>query len=253
MKIVTWNVNGLRARIKAGFEKTIAELQPDILCIQETRAKPEQLPASVLKQCNSYFSIHNKPGYAGATTLIYNDDISPLRPILHLDDFPENDEPGRVSILDFKEFKLINAYVPNSGQRLERLDHRVAWQEKLAEYIAAQVKPVIYCGDLNCAHQKIDVGSPTIKSGVSVSERTAFQNILDIGLVDVFRHLNPTKVEYTWFSTQYASKAVNRGMRIDSFIISQELLPNIVSIQQVQDDTLIAGSDHVPVILEINI
>lgn len=253
MKIVTWNVNGLRARIKAGFEKTIAELQPDILCVQETRAKPDQLPTSVLKNCNSYFSIHNKAGYAGATTFIYNDEISPLTPVLHLDDFPGNDEPGRVSILDFKDFKLINAYVPNAGQRLERLDHRVEWQKKLEAYIAAQAKPVIYCGDLNCAHQKIDVGSPTIKSGVSFQERTAFQNILDLGLVDVFRHLNPTKVEYTWFSTQFKSKPVNRGMRIDSFIISQELLPNVVSIQQIQDDGLIAGSDHVPVVLEINI
>lgn len=247
MRIVSWNVNGARARIKAGFEKSVASLNPDILCIQETRARPDQLPKSLLGDYKHFFSLHQKPGYAGATTFCKNE------PFLHVDDFPNNDEPGRVSICDFKEFKLINAYVPNSGQHLEKIDHRVEWQKKLAEYISQQVKPIIYCGDLNCAHKKIDVGSPTIKSGVSFQERTAFQDILDLGLVDVFRELNPNKVEYTWYSNQFKSKEVNRGMRIDSFIISKELLPLVQSIQQIQDDSLICGSDHVPVVLEINI
>lgn len=247
MRIVSWNVNGLRARLKVGFEKTVEQLNPDILCIQETRAKPDQLPANLLSDYQSYYSIHAKPGYAGATTFTRKE------PFLHVDDFPDNDETGRVSILDFKEFKLINAYVPNAGQRLEKIEHRVEWQHKLADYISKQLKPIIYCGDLNCAHRQIDVGSPSIKSGVSFQERTAFQDILNLGLVDVFRELNPKKVEYTWFSNQHKSKEANRGMRIDAFLISKELLPLVQSIVQIQDDDLIVKSDHVPVVLDIDI
>lgn len=250
MRILSQNVNGLRARLKAGFENTIAVIKPDILCIQETRATPEQLPVSFLKQYNSYFSMHNKAGYAGATTFMVNPDI-PL-PFLHVDDFPDNDEPGRVSICDFKDFKLINAYVPNSGQHLEKIDHRVEWQKKLAAYIATQVKPVIFCGDINCAPKAIDTGCPSVKSGCSFQERNAYQDMLDLGMVDVFRELHPGKTEYTWYSN-FSKGNKLRGMRIDAFIISKELLPLVEAIEHIQDDSLIAGSDHVPVILDINI
>lgn len=250
MRIVSWNVNGSRARLKAGMEETITVLKPDILCLQETRAKPEQLPHSFISKYNSYFSLHNKAGYAGATTFMINPDI-PL-PFLHVDDFPDNDEPGRVSICDFKEFKLINAYVPNSGQHLEKIDHRVEWQKKLRKYIADQVKPVIFCGDINCAPAQIDTGCPSVKSGCSFQERNAYKDIIGLGMIDVFRGLYPARTEYTWYSN-FSKGNKLRGMRIDAFIISKELMPLVTSIQQIQDDTLICGSDHVPLVLDINI
>jgi exodeoxyribonuclease-3 len=249
VRLLTWNVNGLRARIKQGFSEAINELKPDILCIQETRARPEQLPAGLLSDYIGYYSIHKKAGYAGATTFIRKD----MEPFLHVDDFPENDEPGRVSILDFKDFKLINAYVPNAGQRLEKMDHRILWQKKLEDYVADQVKPIIYCGDFNCAHKPLDVGAPSVKSGVSFQERGAFQRVLDYGLVDAWRELHPEVQQYTWFSVQFNSKPVNRGLRIDSFIVSQELMPLVQNCLIVQDDELVCGSDHCPVILDINI
>jgi exodeoxyribonuclease-3 len=251
MRILSWNVNGCRARLKAGLEDVLQQIQPDIFCMQETRAKPEQLPKSFLNIFDSYFSLHNKPGYAGSSVHI-NKQLN-LKPLHFQNDFPENDEPGRVSICDFKYFKLINAYVPNAGQRLEKLDHRVDWQNKLTAYIKQQMKPIIYCGDLNVAHKQIDVGSSNVKAGTSYAERTAHQEILNEGLVDAWRHLNPNKIEYTWFSNQYNSRAVNRGMRIDSFIMSEELLPQITKIEIIQDADLVIGSDHSPVLLEINL
>jgi exodeoxyribonuclease-3 len=249
MRIISWNVNGLRARLKQGFDHTIKQLKPDILCIQETRARRDQLPGVLLACIDPYFSIHTKPGYAGSSIFIYNKE---LKPFLFVDDFPDNDEPGRVSILDFKDFKLINAYVPNSGQRLEKLPHRVEWQEKLKKYIESQMKPVIYCGDINCAPALIDC-NVNVKAGTSHQERTAHKEILELGMVDVWRELNPTTKQFTWYSNQYNSKEQNRGMRIDAFIISKELMPQVEAVEQIQDIELIAGSDHVPIVLDINI
>lgn len=248
MRIVSHNVNGARARLKANYEAAIAKLDPDILCIQETRARPDQLPKVLFN--NAYkatYSIHSKPGYAGATT------FCKAAPFLHTDDFPGNDEPGRVSISDFKSFKLINAYVPNSGQRLEKIEHRMEWQKKLATYISQQMKPVIFCGDINCAPLPIDTACPSIKAGCSFQERSAYQDLLNLGLVDVFRELNPNKAEYTWFSNTHDSRAANRGMRIDAFIISKELLPFVTDMRHIYDPELICGSDHNPILLEINI
>lgn len=248
LKILTWNVNGCRARLKAGLENTLKEIQPDVFCMQETRAKPDQLSPIFLEKYQSYFSIHKNPGYAGSSIFL-SQSMPP--PLLFKDDFPEGDETGRVSICDFKYFKLINAYVPNAGSQLEKIRYRIEWQEKLKDYISKQLKPVIYCGDLNCAHKSIDVGSPTIKNGVSFQERNAFQDVLDLGLVDAWRYFNPEKIEYTWFSNQ--SKSRTRGMRLDSFIVSEELLPLITNIEIIQDEKLAAGSDHSPVLLEINL
>lgn len=247
MRIVSWNVNGLRARLKQDFDKAIEVLKPDILCIQETRAKPDQLPVNLLMDYHHYFSIHNKPGYAGATTFTKEE------PFLAVDDFPENDEPGRVSILDFKDFKLINAYVPNAGQQLERLDHRIEWQEKLENYIKSQMKPVIYCGDLNCAYKQIDVGAPSVKSGVSLKERGAFQKILKIGMVDAYRELYPDTIQYTWFSNFTKHEEVKNGMRIDAFIISKELMPLVRDVTHIYNEELVCNSDHVPIVLDIDL
>lgn len=251
MKILSWNVNGCRARLKAGLETVLDELRPDIFCMQETRAKPDQLPKSFLDKYYSYFSLHEKAGYAGST--IFIDKEAGFEPLFFQDDFPARNEPGRVSICDFRYFKLINAYVPNSGQRLEKLDHRVAWQKELTTYVESQLKPVIYCGDFNVAYEPLDVGATNVKAGTSYAERNAHREIFKLGLVDAWRHFNPTKKEYTWFSNQYDSRAQNRGMRIDSFVVSEELLPQIKSIEILQAPEIVIGSDHSPVLMDINL
>lgn len=248
MYIVSQNVNGVRARIKGGFEKMVAELNPDIMCIQEFRARPGQVPQSFLSDYTAYHSIHERPGYAGASTFVRKDIDQPF---LAVDTMGLEDETGRVSILDFKEFKLINAYVPNAGQRLEKLNARLAWQEKLEAYIKAQLKPVILVGDLNVAPHKMD-NNTNSKAGTSFGERQAFQRILDIGMTDVFRHFNPDTVEYTFFSNQFKSKENNKGMRIDEFVISDELVPKVESMGHLSDDKYVCGSDHVPIFMKIN-
>ncbi len=250
MNILIFNVNGLRARLKYGLEKMIAEIDADIVCFQESRAKPNQVSASLFADYNHYWSIHDKAGYAGTLTLIKKNLSKPLS---FKQDFSNNAEPGRVGIFDFNSFQLINAYVPNAGLKLERLDKRIEWQAKLAAHVSSQSKPIIYCGDLNCAHKQIDVGSPTIKSGVTPQERKAFQDILDLGLVDIFRERHPKKVEYTWYSRQFKSKAVNRGMCIDKFIISKELVHLVQEVKIIQDEELTCMSDHQPVLLTINL
>lgn len=249
MRIFSQNVNGVRARIKGGLEDAIKAINPDIICLQEFRARPDQVPKSFLSGYNGYYSIHDKPGYAGAATFVR---VGLDQPFLAVDDFPDGSERGRVSILDFKEFKLINSYSPNSGQRLEKLERRVEWQEQLCRYIKSQMKPVILCGDLNVAPLKMDSNTQS-KAGTSFAERKAFQDILDLGYADVFRELNPDLVQYTWFSNQYNSREQNKGMRLDQFVIAQELMPKVEKMYHEYNDKLIAGSDHVPIILDINI
>lgn len=249
VRIVSQNVNGVRARIKGGLEAAVKELNPDILCLQEFRARPDQVPKSFLADYVGYFSIHQKPGYAGAATFVRKD---LAQPFLALDDYVGGNETGRVSILDFRDFKLINSYSPNSGQHLEKLDRRVEWQQGLCEYIRSLPKPVILCGDLNVAPLKIDNNTQS-RAGTSFQERKAFQDILDLGCADVFRELNPNTQQFTWFSNQYNSREQNKGMRLDQFVISQELMPKVTNMQHIYDDHLIAGSDHIPIVLDIEI
>lgn len=248
MRIISWNVNGLRARLKAGFEDSIRKMNPDILCIQETRAKPTQLPVDLIPGYLAQYSIHDKAGYAGAT--IFSRIAPPLK---FSDDFDNGHEKGRVGIAEYKDFILINAYVPNAGQNLEKIEHRLGWHGNLFEFIAAQSKPIIYCGDLNCAPQPMDSGCKYVKCGVSPQERGAFAQVLKYGMTDVFRKLHPTDVEYTWFNNRIKPRNLTQGMRIDSFIVTDELLPRVNSIKHIYDDDLICGSDHVPVLLDINI
>lgn len=249
MLIISQNVNGVRARIKNGFEKVMTQLNPDILCIQEFRAREDQIPKSFLSGYVGYHSIHDKPGYAGASTYVRKD---LTQPYLAVDNMGMGDEKGRVSILDFKEFKLINAYVPNAGQRLEKLNDRLAWQEKLTAYISAQMKPVILVGDLNVAPLKMDNNTKSM-AGVSFGERQAFQQILDLGMTDVFRHFYPDKVEYTFFSNQYNAREKNKGMRLDEFVISDELLSKVTGMGHISAPEHICGSDHNPIFMSISL
>lgn len=249
MLIVSQNVNGVRARIKAGFESAVKQMNPDILCIQEFRAREDQVPKSFLSDYIGYHSLHTKPGYAGASTYVRKDLDQPF---LAVDNMGLDDETGRVSILDFKEFKLINAYVPNAGQRLEKLEARLEWQSKLEQYIKQQMKPVILVGDLNVAPLKMDNNTQS-KAGTSFGERQAFQNLLDLGMTDVFRCLYPTEVQYTFFSNQYKGREHGKGMRLDEFVVSDELMPKITEMGHHYEEELICGSDHIPIYMHINI
>lgn len=253
MKIVSWNVNGLRARIKTGFEKTIAELDPDIVCIQETRCTPAQLPAGFLPDYFQCINNHDKAGYAGCGTWVKKSFASK-------DDawgVPISDENGRALYNEFPTFNLINAYVPNAGLKLERLDKRVAWHQgffKELEAIKANKKPIIYTGDLNCAYSFLEVGSKYIKSGVSAEERKEFCRIMrEIDLCDIWRKHHPDTTAYTWFSNQYNSKLVNRGMRIDYFLVSEDIKSQVSRVDIIQDDELVAGSDHQILYMEVSL
>ena len=247
MKIISWNVNGIRARIKAGFEDTINKIKPDIICIQEFRARENQLPKGFLIEYNPYHSIHEKSGYAGSSIFV---NINLKQPINTQDDYENGIETGRVCILEFENFYLISSYSPNSGGKLEKLDRRIEWENGLTEYLSKLTKPIILCGDLNCAPTKKDAGIWCL-AGCSQEERKALRDKEDLGLVDVFRRLNPFNIDYTWFSNR--NKVKERGLRLDEFLVSEELIKNIKSFKHIHDENLICGSDHIPILMDIEL
>ena len=247
MKIVSQNVNGLRARITQGFNKAIEEMNPDIICIQEVRANEKQLPKDFLSGYNHYHSIHQKAGYAGSSIFVKKELPAPISVKT---DYDNGSETGRVCILEFGNFILIGSYSPNSGQNLEKLPRRVEWETGLIKCMKSQIKPIILCGDLNVAPEKKDAGVWCL-AGCSPEERKAFKEKLDLGMVDVFRYLNPTKIDYTWFSNR--SKVKVKGLRLDEFLISNSLKEKIKSFKHVYDVDLVCGSDHVPILMEIDI
>ena len=252
--IISWNVNGLRARIKAGFENTIKRLNPDIICLQETRCTPAQLPDGFLADYWQCINDHDKAGYAGVGTWIKKS-------------FCSKDEAWGCAISGENgralantiagRFNLVNCYTPNAGLKLERLDHRIAWHQVFLEDLKELQQnglPLIYTGDLNCAISPTDVGSKYIKSGITPQERREFARInSELGLLDVWRHRNLFRPMFTWFSNQFSSKAVNRGMRIDYFLLTEALEPFVKEIDILQDDELVAGSDHQILWMEIEI
>ena len=247
MKILSQNVNGIRARIKQGFENTINELKPDIICIQEFRARENQLPKDFLIEYNPYHSIHNRAGYAGSSIYV---NIDCAQPINFFDDYIDGNETGRVCILEFEKFYLISSYSPNSGGQLEKLDRRIEWENGLTNYLSKLTKPIILCGDLNCAPTKKDAGIWCL-AGCSPEERKAFKDKENLGLVDVFRWLNPNKIEYTWFSNR--NKEKKNGLRLDEFFFFFSLKENVKSFKHIYDVNLVCGSDHVPILMEIDI
>jgi len=253
MKIISWNVNGLRARIKAGFEKTIKELNPDVICIQETRCTPAQLPNGFLSDYFQCINDHDKAGYAGCGTWTkksFADKDAAWGTAI-------SDQHGRALYNEYETFNLINAYVPNAGLKLERLTERIAWHQTFfadLEAIKANGKPIIYTGDLNCAYSPLEVGSKYIKSGITPQERKEFCRIMrEIDLADVWRERNRDVMAFTWFSNQFNSKSVNRGMRIDYFLVSESTKSQVIETTIIQDNELVCGSDHQILFLEVNL
>ena len=250
MKIVTRNVNGLRAVIKKDFVDIYKSLKADAFCLQETKLQKDQIPVEIEKICkNSYWSFAIKKGYSGTGVLLKKEPLSVSYGIGSKD----HDDEGRTITIEFEDFYLVNAYVPNAQPELKRLDFRSKWEEKILKYMKKldKVKPVVYCGDLNVAHEEIDLKNPKSNVGMpgfSDEERSMMTNLLKNGFVDVFRRMYNEKVQYTWWSYRANARANNTGWRIDYFIVSERFMSKIKDII-IHDE--IMGSDHCPVELVI--
>jgi exodeoxyribonuclease-3 len=248
MKFVTWNVNGLRACINKGFNDFFTTIDADIFAIQETKMKEEQKSFN-FPNYYEYWNCAEKAGYSG--TLIYSKQ-KPLNVYYGLENGKYNDE-GRAITLEFPDFYFVTVYSPNSQEKLMRLDYRMTYEEELRKYLMSldQKKPVILCGDLNVAHQPIDIKNPKNNernAGYSIEERTKFSELLNSGFIDAFRFLYPDVVKYSWWSYMFNARKNNAGWRIDYFVISERLKNNLQECQ-IHDDIL--GSDHCPVSIDI--
>ena len=251
MKLISWNVNGLRAILNKGFEENFNKLNADIFCIQETKMQPEQLDLN-FDGYIKYFNSAIKKGYSG--TAIYTK-IKPLN-VKYGIEIEEHDLEGRVITLEFDNFFLVNCYTPNSQKELARLEYRVRWESDFRNYLINldKIKPVILCGDLNVAHNEIDLKNPksnTHNAGFTMEERNEMTNLLNSGFVDSFRLLYPDKENiYTWWSYMRNARENNAGWRIDYFIVSNKLKDKIID-SKIHDG--IFGSDHCPVELDLKI
>lgn len=250
--IISWNVNGLRAIVKKDFFKNINTMKPDILCLQETKAQDNEVlkALSPLSNYNLYINSATKKGYSGTVLL------SKTKPITITYDMgiEKHDNEGRIICADYHNFYLVNIYVPNSGQELERLDYRAKWDADFLKYIKAleKAKPVIVAGDFNVAHQSIDLKNDKANynktAGYTQIEIDGMTNILREGFVDSFRYLHPKEVAYTYWSYRFNARKRNTGWRIDYFLISKSLRSYIMSVDIL---SRYYGSDHCPIILEV--
>lgn len=252
MKLVSWNVNGLRATLGKGLAEKMDALAPDVLCLQEIKARPEQVrDAWVDSWAHALWNPAQRPGYSG--TLILSR-VAPLSSSLGIGD-PAHDSEGRVATMEFADFFLVNCYTPNAQNELARLPYRQEWDAAFRAYLCrlAQLKPVIFCGDLNVAHEEIDLARPDanhFSAGFSDEERAGFSALLAAGFADSFRRLHPDARDcYSWWSFRGGARARNVGWRIDYFGVSESLMPRVRAAEIHPE---ITGSDHCPVSLEID-
>jgi len=244
MKFISWNVNGLRAVAGKGFADIFEQLDADFFCLQETKLQAGQIDLEFLGY-ESYWNYAEKKGYSG--TAIYTKH-TPLS-VRYGMGIPEHDTEGRVITLEYEDFFLVCAYVPNSQDELRRLDYRMSWEDALREYLCRldSVKPVVYCGDLNVAHEEIDLKNPAtnhFNAGFSDEERAKFTELLAAGFTDSWRFQHPDEVKYSWWSYRMNARERNAGWRIDYFVVSNRLRDRIVSTEIHNE---IFGSDHCPV------
>ena len=249
MKLISWNVNGIRAAIGKGFASFFEQVNADIFCIQETKMQEGQIDLNYAGY-TTYLNSAIKKGYSGTAIFTKEKPLSVTYGIGK----EEHDQEGRVITAEYKEFYLVNCYTPNSKRELERLDYRMVWEDEMRNYLKKldTTKPVILCGDLNVAHEEIDIKNPKTNhhnAGFTDEERNKMTELLTAGFTDSFRHLYPTKTDsYTWWSYMRDARSKNVGWRIDYFIVSNRIAKNI------QESTIyseIMGSDHCPVGLEI--
>ncbi len=250
MKLASWNVNGLRACLQKGFLEYVKNEDPDVICLQETKLQPEQAVFE-LEGYHRYFNSADKKGYSGTAILTKEEPISVTF------DFGEDlhRHEGRIITAEYPSFYLVCCYTPNAQNGLARIDYRMQWEDDLRSYLQEldAKKPVIYCGDLNVAHQEIDLKNPKSNrgnAGFSDEERGKMTELLSAGFTDSFRYLHPDATGiYSWWSYRFHARQNNAGWRIDYFIVSDRLQDKI---QSAEIRTEVLGSDHCPVILEID-
>lgn len=255
MKLISWNVNGLRAVVNKGFKEFFKEIDADIFCIQETKMQEAQLDENILEifeGYNAYWNSAEKKGYSG--TAIFTKQ-KPLNVTYGIGK-EEHDKEGRVITLEFEKFYMVNIYTPNSKRELERLDYRQLWEDEIRAYLLKlkENKPVVMCGDLNVAHTEIDLKNPKTNrknAGFTDEERAKMTELLNAGFVDTFRYKYPeVEGKYSWWSYMFHAREKNAGWRIDYFIVSENLKDKIEDAKILDD---IYGSDHCPVELDLNI
>ena len=251
MKLVSWNVNGLRSCLTKGFLEYVKNEDPDILCLQETKLQPEQAVFD-LEGYHRYFHSADKKGYSG--TAIWAK--TPALSVNYGIDCEAHSHEGRAITLEYPNFYLVNLYVPNSQNELARIDYRMQWEDDLRTYLKKldAVKPVILCGDLNVAHEDIDLKNPGPNrgaAGFSDQERGKLGELLAAGFTDSFRHLHPDATGmYSWWSMRFRARERNAGWRIDYFLVSDRIADKIQTAAILMD---VMGSDHCPVELDINL
>ena len=248
MKLISWNVNGIRACLNKGFSDFFKEVNADIFCLQETKCQPEQINLE-FEGYTSYWNSAERKGYSGTAIFTKKQPVNVTYGI----GIEEHDKEGRIITLEFENFYLVTNYTPNAKRELERLDYRMVWEDEIRKYLLElnKKKPVIMCGDLNVAHEEIDLKNPKTNkgnAGFTNEEREKMTELLHAGFIDSYRYLYPEKIEYSWWSYMGHAREKNVGWRIDYFIVSNDFRENI------KDATIyteILGSDHCPVGLEI--
>ena len=248
MKLISWNVNGLRACVQKGFLDIFKELDADMFCIQESKLQEGQISLE-LEGYHQYWNYAIKKGYSGTAIFTRREPMSVAYGI----GIEEHDQEGRVITLEFAEFYLVTVYTPNSQSELARLDYRMRWEDAFLSYLKGleEKKPIVFCGDLNVAHKEIDLKNPKTNrknAGFTDEERGKFNALLDAGFVDSWRMLNPDTVKYSWWSYRFKARERNAGWRIDYFIVSESMKDRI-SGAEIHNE--IFGSDHCPVELDL--
>ena len=242
MKFISWNVNGLRAVAGKGFADTFVDLDADFFCLQETKLQAGQIDLEFPGYL-SYWNYAEKKGYSGTAIYTKHEPLS-VRYGIGID---EHDHEGRAITLEYPDFFLVCAYVPNSQDGLRRLDYRMRWEDDMRAYLSGLPKPVVLCGDLNVAHEEIDLKNPSSNrrnAGFTDEERAKFSALLDAGFIDTWRFQHPGEVKYSWWSYRFNARANNAGWRIDYFVVSAALRDRIRSTG-IHDEVF--GSDHCPV------
>lgn len=248
MKLITWNVNGIRSVMKKGFEDIMAALDPDVVCLQETKAQPDQIEVDESLFPYQYINSAVRKGYSGTMIL----SLEPAQKVVNGIGQEIHDNEGRVITAEFDQFFLVNVYVPNSGEGLKRLDYRLEWDKAFSAYLKSLPKPVLVCGDFNIARTALDVYDEALASqaaGYTPQERESFESSFQF-LTDTWRTLHPDTRQYTWWSYLGRGRQKGAGERIDYWLASPELLKKIRSVTILDD---VFGSDHCPVEIDIDI
>ena len=250
MKFISWNVNGIRAVLKKGFLDFLEEQNPDIICLQETKAHKEQVDISLDQYPFDYWNSAVKKGYSGTAIFSKKEPIN----VDYDMGIEVHDQEGRVIAAEFDNYYLVTVYTPNSKRELLRLDYRQEWDADFLKFVKKleEKKPVIFCGDLNVAHKEIDLKNPKTNRrnpGFTDEERASFDNIVEAGFIDTFREFTHEEGHYTWWSYMFQARKKNIGWRIDYFCISESLRSQLKDAYILKD---VLGSDHDPVVMELN-